>query len=107
VPVCSLPPAALPGCGEPGQDVPAERGAGQADHPRLRAAAGHQHRPRHEEQRHVCPLRHVCQVSSKQVEDSVADPDPGSCALLTLDPGSGMEKKSGSGSGINIPNPQH
>jgi hypothetical protein len=34
---------------------------------------------------------------------SVADPDPGSGALLT--PGSGMGKKSGSGSGMN--NPDH
>jgi hypothetical protein len=32
---------------------------------------------------------------------SVADPDPGSDAFLT--PGSGMGKKSRSGSGINIP----
>ncbi len=31
---------------------------------------------------------------------SIADPDPGSDALLT--PGSGMGKKSGSGSGIRI-----
>jgi hypothetical protein len=34
---------------------------------------------------------------------SVADPDPGSNAFLT--PGSGMGKKSGSGSGMN--NPDH
>ncbi len=34
---------------------------------------------------------------------SVADPDPGSGAFLI--PGSGMGKKSGSGSGIN--NPDH
>ncbi len=33
---------------------------------------------------------------------SVADPDPGSSAFLTH--GSGMGKKSRSGSGINIPN---
>jgi hypothetical protein len=36
-------------------------------------------------------------------ETSVADPDPGSGAFLTL--GSGMGKKSGSGSGMN--NPDH
>jgi hypothetical protein len=36
-------------------------------------------------------------------ETSVADPDPGPCAFLT--PGSGMGKKSGSGSGMN--NPDH
>jgi hypothetical protein len=36
---------------------------------------------------------------------SVADPDPGSGAFLTLDPGSGMGKKSGSGSVMN--NPDH
>jgi hypothetical protein len=37
--------------------------------------------------------------------DSVANPDPGSGAFLTLDQGSGMGKKSGSGSGMN--NPDH
>ncbi len=87
VPVCSLPAAALPGCGEPGQDVPAERGAGQADHSRLRPAVGHQHRPGHEEQRHVRPLRHVCQVTQ---QTSVPDPwhfgvDPNS-DLWLMDP---------------------
>jgi len=35
----------------------------------------------------------------------VFDADPGSGIFLTLDPGSGMEKKFGSG--INIPDPQH
>jgi hypothetical protein len=40
----------------------------------------------------------------QQVEASVADPDPGSDAFLTLYPGSGMGKKSRSGSGMNIPN---
>jgi hypothetical protein len=35
--------------------------------------------------------------------NSVADPDPGSCAFLT--PGSGMDKKSRSVSGMN--NPDH
>ncbi len=35
------------------------------------------------------------------VATSVADPDPGSGAFLT--PGSGMGKKSRSGSGMNIP----
>ncbi len=34
---------------------------------------------------------------------SVADPDPGSGAFLTRDPGSAMGKKSGSGSGMNNP----
>ncbi len=38
-----------------------------------------------------------------KTETSVADPDPGSSAFLT--PGSGMGKKSGSGSGMN--NPDH
>jgi hypothetical protein len=32
----------------------------------------------------------------------VADPDPGFGAFLTLDPGSGMSKKAGSGSGSGI-----
>jgi hypothetical protein len=41
--------------------------------------------------------------SNKIPTGSVADPDPGSDAFLT--PGSGMGKKSGSGSGIN--NPDH
>jgi hypothetical protein len=40
-----------------------------------------------------------------QLFSSVADPDPGSGAFLTLDPGSGMGKKSGSVSGMN--NPDH
>ena len=39
--------------------------AGQADYSRVWAAPGHQHRSGHEEQRHVCPLRHVCQVIQK------------------------------------------
>jgi hypothetical protein len=38
---------------------------------------------------------------------SVVDPDPGSCAFLTLDPGSGMDKKSRSGSGIYGYIPDH
>ncbi len=37
------------------------------------------------------------------MDSSVADSDPGSGAFLTLDPGSGMGKKSGSGSAMNIP----
>jgi hypothetical protein len=36
------------------------------------------------------------------ITSSVADPDPGSGVFLT--PGSGMGKKSRSGSGMNIPN---
>jgi hypothetical protein len=39
------------------------------------------------------------------VKISVADPDPGSDAFLTLYPGYGMGKKAGSGSGMN--NPDH
>jgi hypothetical protein len=39
-----------------------------------------------------------CSVSKKR-QITVADPDPGSVAFLT--PGSGMGKKSGSGSGMN------
>ncbi len=37
--------------------------------------------------------------------DSVADPDPGSVAFLT--PGSGMGRKSASGSGSGMDNPDH
>jgi hypothetical protein len=33
---------------------------------------------------------------------SVVDPDPGSGPFLTLDPGSRMDKRSRSGSGMNI-----
>jgi hypothetical protein len=40
---------------------------------------------------------------NRHTNTSVADPDPGSGAFLT--PGSGMDKKSGSGSGMN--NPDH
>jgi hypothetical protein len=36
----------------------------------------------------------------------VADPDQGFGAILTKDPGSGIEKLK-IGSGINIPDPQH
>jgi hypothetical protein len=36
--------------------------------------------------------------------NSFADPDPGYGAFLTLDPRSGMDKKSGSESGMNNPN---
>jgi hypothetical protein len=41
-------------------------------------------------------------LSLQEVEASVADPDPGSDAFLTLYPGSGMGKKSMSGSGMFI-----
>jgi hypothetical protein len=36
-------------------------------------------------------------------QPSVADPDPGYGAFLTLEPGSGMAKKSRCASGMNIP----
>ncbi len=61
-----------------------------------------------------------CCVGERYVASSVADPDPGSGAFLTLGPGhllyccfwirdprSGMGKNQDPGSGINIPDPQH
>jgi hypothetical protein len=50
------------------------------------------------------PLQYTALLPGESINyNSIADPDPGSSALLT--PGSGMEKL---GSGINIPgDPQH
>ncbi len=51
----------------------------------------------------AAPLVVRVEAGRRLLENSVADPDPGSGAFLT--PGSGMSKKSGFGSGMN--NPDH